>query len=52
MIELPETAVTDLFTQAQGVITEFWPIIVIVIGIPLAFYILNKLISMITRRVR
>jgi len=46
MITLPETAVTDLTAQIGTIFTDLWLVIALVIGLPLAFYVIKKVISM------
>ncbi len=50
MFTLPLTAVADITAFIDDVITDGWVIIALVIGIPLAFYVVNKIISLATRR--
>ncbi len=46
MITLPETAVTDLTAQIGTIFTDLWVVIALVIGLPLAFYFIKKIIGM------
>jgi flagellar biogenesis protein FliO len=46
MITLPETAITDLTAQVGTIFTDLWLVIALVIGLPLAFYVIKKIISM------
>lgn len=46
MITLPETAVTDLTAQIGTIFTDLWLVIALVIGLPLAFYVIKKVIGM------
>lgn len=46
MITLPETAVADLTAQIGTIFTDLWVVIALVIGLPLAFYFIKKIIGM------
>ena len=46
-ITLPVDAVADLTGYAGGLFTDLWVIIALVIGIPLAFYVIRKVISLV-----
>jgi len=52
MFTLPLTAVADISGYIGEVMTDGWVVIALVIGIPLAFYVVNKVISLVTRRAR
>lgn len=52
LFELPVTALADITAYIGDVITDGWVIIALVIGIPLAFYVVNKVISLATKRAR
>ena len=47
---LPTSTVSDLTANAGGVITSVWVLVAIAIGIPLAFYILRKVIGLLPKR--
>jgi hypothetical protein len=46
-ITLPTTAVADLTGYTGGLFTDLWVVIALVIGIPLAFYVIRKVISLV-----
>jgi len=50
MITLPETAITDLTAQAGTLFTDLWVPISLIIGIPLGFYLIKKLIGLFPKR--
>ena len=45
-ITLPSTAPTDVFAAVGTLTTDLWVIIAVAIGVPLAFYIIRKVISL------
>lgn len=52
MIELPATAVADLTSYLGTLFSDLWVVIALIIGLPLGFYIINKVISMFTKRTK
>ena len=50
LIDLPSTAVADISGYASGVFTDLWVVIALVIGIPLAFYVIRKVIGLFRSR--
>lgn len=46
MIELPATAVADLTAQIGTIFTDLWFVIALIIGLPLAFYFIKKIIGL------
>ena len=46
-ITIPETATADLLDYAGALFTDLWVVIALVIGIPLAFYVIRKVIGMV-----
>jgi hypothetical protein len=46
-ITLPETAVADLTGYAGAIFTDIWTVVALVIGIPLAFYVIRKVIALV-----
>ncbi|MCJ7789655.1 MAG: hypothetical protein MUP69_05640 [Candidatus Atribacteria bacterium] len=46
-ITLPEGAVATLTGYAGTLFTDLWLVIALVIGIPLAFYVIRKVISLV-----
>ncbi len=51
-ITLPATSTTELLSYVSGLFTDLWPIIALAIGVPLAFYIIGKVISVVKSKVR
>ena len=50
MITLPDTAVTDLTENISTLTSDLWVVIALVIGIPLAFYVIKKVIALFPKR--
>lgn len=50
MFTLPQNAAADLLGYIGSVVTDGWVIISIAIGIPLAFYVVRRLIGLINAR--
>lgn len=50
MITLPEGAITDITASIGTIMGDLWVVIALVIGIPLAFYVIKKLISLAPKR--
>lgn len=50
MITLPVDAVTDLTAQVSTLVADLWVVIALIIGIPLAFYIIKKVIGLFPKR--
>lgn len=50
MITLPETAVTDLTAMIGTMTTDLWVVIALIIGLPLAFYVIKKVIGLFPKR--
>ncbi|MFA5031254.1 MAG: hypothetical protein WC495_06755 [Patescibacteria group bacterium] len=46
-VDIPETAVADLTGYAGALFTDLWVVVALVIGIPLAFYVIRKVIGMV-----
>jgi hypothetical protein len=46
-VDIPETAVADLTGYAGALFTDIWVIVALVIGIPLAFYVIRKVIGLV-----
>jgi hypothetical protein len=46
-VDIPVTAVADLTAYAGVLFTDLWAIIGLVIGIPLAFYVIRKVIGLV-----
>ena len=52
MFTLPASALADITGYIDDVLTDGWVIIALVIGLPVAFYVVNKIISLATKRAR
>jgi hypothetical protein len=50
LITLPTDAVATLTANIGTLVTDLWPVIALAIGIPLAFYVVGRLISMFRTR--
>lgn len=46
MITLPENAVSDLTAQVGTIFSDLWVVIALVVGIPLAFYLIKKTLGL------
>lgn len=51
-LTLPTGAITDLLGYVGGLFTDLWAIIALAIGVPLAFYIIGKVVSLVRGRTR
>jgi hypothetical protein len=51
-LTLPADALAAVGTQASAVMTAYWPIVAVALGLPLGFYIVHKVIGLITRHAR
>lgn len=49
ILTMPETASTDLLGNVGGLFSNFWPVISIMFGVPLSFYIIPKVIALIPK---
>ena len=45
-ITLPTSAPTDLFASAGTLVVDLWVLIAVAIGVPLAFYIIKRVIGL------
>jgi hypothetical protein len=45
-VDIPTTAVADLTGYAGALFTDLWVVVALVIGIPLAFYVIRKVIGL------
>lgn len=52
MITLPVDGISDITTYLGTFITDLWPVIALVVGVPFAFFVINKIISVFTRRAK
>jgi hypothetical protein len=51
-LTLPADALAAVGTQASAVMTAYWPVVAVAIGLPLGFYIVHKVIGLVTRHAR
>lgn len=49
-IDMSSVSSTALFAFAGGLFTDLWLLVAIAIGVPLAFYIIKKVIGLIPKR--
>lgn len=52
LITLPTGFLTDLLGSAADTMTGLWPVLAVIGGIVLGFYILNRVLSIVTSRAR
>lgn len=52
LITLPTGFLADLVGAAGTTMTGLWPVLAVIGGIVLGFYILNRVLSIVTSRVR
>jgi hypothetical protein len=50
ILTLPTGALDDLFASAGTLFTDLWVIIAVAIGVPLAFYIINRAVGVVGKR--
>jgi hypothetical protein len=48
----PTDAIAAVGTQAALVMSTYWPIVAVALGLPLGFYIVHKVIGLITRHAK
>ena len=51
-IELPTTLLADLSSTTVGVANDVMPLILLAVGIPLAFYVIRKAIALVGQKAR
>jgi hypothetical protein len=49
ILTLPETATDDLLANAGTLFTDLWAVIALAVGIPLAFYVIKKVIALVPK---
>ena len=49
-VDVPLTAVADLTGYAGTLFTDLWVVIALAVGIPLAFYVIRKVIGLMPKR--
>jgi len=52
ILTLPAGAIPELLGYVGGLFTDLWTIIALAIGVPLAFYIIGKVVSLVRGRTR
>lgn len=52
MFTIPADGLTDITAYLTTLVTDLWPLIALVIGVPLAFFIINKVISSVKRHTK
>jgi hypothetical protein len=45
-VTLPEGAVTDITASIGTMVTDLWLVIALVVGLPLAFYVIRRIIGL------
>ena len=50
MITIPSTLTTDLVLMTKDTLDVLWPVLVVLISVPLSFYILKRIYSLIPKR--
>lgn len=48
-ITLPENAVTDITASIGTMVTDLWLVIALAIGLPLAFYVIKRVIGLVPK---
>lgn len=49
-IEIATSSVQDIGQAVTGTIESLWPVIILVISVPLAFYVMRKIAQMFPKR--
>ena len=52
MFTIPADGLTTITSYLTTLVSDIWPLIALVIGVPLAFYIINKVISTVRKHTR
>ena len=52
MFTIPADGLADITGYLTVLVSDLWPLIALVIGIPLAFYIINKVISSVKKHTK
>jgi len=52
MFTIPTNGLADITGYLTTLVSDLWPLIALVIGVPLAFYIINKVISSVKKHTR
>ena len=49
-ITIPSNIVTDISASVTGTVESLWVLIILIISIPLSFYVLRKIIQLFPKR--
>jgi hypothetical protein len=49
-ITLPGSATADLFAVASQIFSDVWPLVLLAIAIPTAFYVIKKIVGIMPKR--
>jgi hypothetical protein len=49
IVALPTSTATDLLASTGTLFTDLWVIIALAVGIPLAFYVIRKVIALVPK---
>lgn len=52
MFNIPLDGLTDITSYLTTLVGDLWPLIALVVGIPLAFFVINKVISLVRRHTK
>jgi len=52
MFTIPTDGLTDITSYLTTLVGDLWALIALVIGVPLAFYIINKVISTVRKHTK
>jgi hypothetical protein len=47
--EIPTTTPTDLMAYVGGIFSDVWLVVALAIGVPLAFYVIRKVIALVPK---
>lgn len=50
MITLPVDAVSDITANISTLVTDLWVVIALIVGLPLAFYVIRKVVALFPKR--
>jgi len=48
--EIPTSTPADLMAYVGGIFSDVWIIVALAIGVPLAFYVIKKVIALVPKR--
>lgn len=52
MFTIPANGLTDITGYLTTLVGDLWPLIALVVGVPLAFFIINKVISTVRKHTK